>query len=173
MSTHREDLETRIGPEGYPEATRLPSLGTLRGMAVRNPEGDKVGKVSDVYLDSDAEFVRYLAVKTGWFAGRHIVPVDDVTYVDDGDDAYVVVPYATDQLKNAPTFGDDDDITPERERAIYDYYERVGYWDEAREAVRARQTAPAPTPRIAEAEVEDAISRGQDPARVRVKRWGV
>jgi sporulation protein YlmC with PRC-barrel domain len=141
-------------------------------MEVRSTDGEKVGKVKDVYLDSDARYARYLAVKTGWFSGTHVVPVDDVTYVDEGDDAYVQVPYTEAHLKGAPTFGDDDEVTPEREREIYEHYRRVGYWDETRDIVRARQTEPAPTPQIAEAEVADAIRRGDDPRRVRVKRWG-
>jgi sporulation protein YlmC with PRC-barrel domain len=161
-----------IGPEGYSESTRLPSLGRLRGMDVRTTDGEKVGKVKDVYLDAEARHARYLAVKTGWFSGTHVVPVDDVTYVDDDRDAHVVVPYTAEHLKGAPTFGDDDELTPEREGAIYDHYQRVGYWDDARDIVRARQTEPAPTPQIAEAEVADAARRGHDPRRVRVKRWG-
>jgi hypothetical protein len=168
-----EDEPAGIGPEGYSESTRLPSLGRLRGADVRTTEGGKIGTVKDVYLDAGARYARYLAVKTGWFGGTHVVPVDDVTYVDDGGDLYVVVPYAEDQIKHAPAFGDDDELTPERERAIYDHYERVGYWEDARDIVRARQTEPAPTPQIAEAEVADAIRRGDDPRRVRVKRWGI
>ena len=143
-----QDDEGIIGPEGYSESTRLPSLSRLRGMAVRTTDGEKIGKVKDVYLDAEARHARYLLVKTGWFSGSHVVPVDDVTYVDDGDDAYVAVPYAEEQLKGA------------------------GYWDQTRDIVRARQTEPAPTPQIAEAEVADAIRRGRDPERVRVKRWG-
>ncbi len=95
-----------------------------------------------------------------------------MSYVDRNGDSYVVVPYSAEQLKHAPTFGDDDELTPEREREIYDHYRRTGYWDESRDIVRARQTAPAPTPQIAEAEVADEIGRGNDPRRVRVKRWG-
>jgi sporulation protein YlmC with PRC-barrel domain len=169
-----DESEGLIGPEGYPASTRLPSLRTLKGMDVCTPEGDKVGTVVDVFLDSRAEHVRYLAVRTGWLlGGRHVVPVDDVTYVADLQERYVVVPYTAEHLRGAPSLGDDEEVTPERERAIYDYYERVGYWEEAREAVRARQTPPAPTQRIAEAEVADAIARGDDPTSVRVKRWGV
>ena len=166
------DDEGAIGPEGYSESTRLPSLSRLRGMEARTTDGEKVGKVKDVYLDADARYSRYLEVKTGWFSGTHVVPVDDVSYVDRNGDSYVVVPYSAEQLKHAPTFGDDDELTPEREREIYDHYHRTGYWDESREIVRARQTAPAPTPQIAEAEVADEIGRGNDPRRVRVKRWG-
>ena len=83
-----------------------------------------------------------------------------------------MAPYTADQMRNAPSLDDDDELTSEREQAIYDYYDRIGYWDERRAAVRARQTPPAPTPRIAEAEVADAISRGDDPTGVRVRRWG-
>jgi sporulation protein YlmC with PRC-barrel domain len=167
-----EDEPAAIGPEGYSETTRLPSLGRLRGMDVRTTDGDKIGTVKDVYLDAEARHARYLAVKTGWFSGTSVVPIDDVTYVDGEDESYVVVPYSADQIKNAPSFGDEDELTAERERAIYDHYERVGYWEDPRDIVRARQTEPAPTPQIAEAEVADAIRRGDDPRRVRVKRWG-
>ena len=169
----RDDDEAIIGPEGYSESTRLPSLSRLRGMDVRTTDVEKVGKVKDVYLDSEARHVRYLAVKTGWFSGSAVVPVDDVTFVDDDDDSYVVVPYTAEHLKRAPAFDDDDEMTPDREQAIYDHYQRAGYWDQERDIVRSRQTAPAPTPRIAEAEVADATRRGEDPEGVRVKRWGV
>lgn len=170
------DDEARIGPEGYSDTTRLPSLGRLQGMEVRNPEDEKVGKVTDVYLDGSAEHVRYLGITTGWLSrASHVVPIDDVTYVDDDGegDSFVVVPYSSEVLKNAPSLGDDDTLSAEREREIYEHYARVGYWDEARDAIRARQTPPAPTPRIAEAEVADAVRRGGDPSDVRVKRWGV
>lgn len=167
------DDAATLGPEGYSEGTRLPSLSRLRGMTVVNREDEKVGKVKEVYLDAGADHVRYLGVSTGWLSrGIHVVPIDDVTYIDDGTDAYVVVPYTVEHLKRAPSLGDDDELSPDREREIYEHYERVGYWDAARDAVRARQTTPAPTPQIAEAEVADAISRGGEPDDVRVKRWG-
>ena len=61
-------------------------------MTVVNREDEKVGKVREVYLDADADHVRYLGVSTGWLSrGTHVVPVDDVTYVDDGSETYIVV----------------------------------------------------------------------------------
>ena len=72
-----EDDGGVIGPEGYPEGTRLPSLSRLRGMEVRTTDGHRIGKVQDVYLDADARYARYLSVKTGWFSGSHVVPVDE------------------------------------------------------------------------------------------------
>ena len=84
-------------------------------------------------------------------------------------DTHLVVPYTKVQLREGPTFERDEPFTRAHEERVYRYYGRTGYWD----AVRARQTEPAPTPQIAEAEVADAIDRGDDPDQVAVKRWGV
>lgn len=175
----------RVGPEGYPESTRLPSLSRLRGMEVRDEGGEKVGKVSDVYLDADARYVRYLEVSTGMLGRKKgAIPVDEVDYVDEGDDAHILVPYSREHLAAAPLLEDGDELTPEREQAIYDHYQRAGYWERARQEVRTRQTTPAPTPTIAEAEAVAGMNRraGGDPGDARdderggddaprVRRW--
>jgi sporulation protein YlmC with PRC-barrel domain len=170
-----DDREASIGPEGYPEGTRLPSLRRLKGMEVCDESGERVGRVSDIFLDSSAEHVRYVAVKTGRMgSSTGLVPIDDVSYTDDGEgDPYLTVPYSKEALREAPSVGDKEDLTPDREREVYEHYRRVGYWDTARDVIRSRQTVPAPTPEIARAEVVDALNRGQDPERVRVRRWGV
>lgn len=142
--------------------TRLASLSRMKGMDVRDAEGEKVGSIRDVLLDPRAERVRYLSVSTGWLSrGTHVVPIDDVTYVDEGDgrDAHAVVPYSTDHLKDAPSMDDDVEVTPEREQEIRGYYEGAGRLDAERDAMRARQRTPAPTPQIAEAELADATAR--------------
>lgn len=170
MSTRSERDTRDLGTETSMEATSLPPLDRLEGMEVRDLKGDKIGKVDDTYTDEQGSQARYLAVKTGWLGSkRHMIPTDDIRMEGDGDDAYLVVPYEKDQLRDAPSYDRDEDITREHERGIYGHYGREGYWD----AVRARQTAPAPTPEIAEAEVADAIDRGDDPNQVAVKRWGV
>lgn len=162
--------ETIIGPETYSEQTRLPRYEDLDGMQVRDADGDKIGTVDDIYTDERGGYARYLAVKTGWFGSkRHMIPVDDVRMEGDGDDRWLVVPYDKDHLREGPTFDTNEDFTREHETSTYGHYGRTGYWD----AIRARQTTPAPTPEIAEAEAEDAIRRGDDPRRVAVKRWGV
>lgn len=164
MST-RQTERTYIGPEGYSESTTIPSPDRLEGMEVRDISGDKIGKVDDTYTDTQGSYLRYIAVSTGWFGTkRHMIPIDDIRVEDD----YLVVPYRSDELREAPTHDRDDDFTREHEGRVYGHYGRTGYWD----AVRARQTTPAPTPQIAEAEVADAVRRGRDPRDVRVKRWG-
>jgi PRC-barrel domain len=171
MSTRSDyDYRTTIGPEAYSEQTTLPPFDSLEGMEVRESTGEKVGRVTDVYTDTGGSYARYLVVSTGWFGTKeHVVPVDDVRVEGRDDDAYLVLPYGKDELRDGPTFEPRKNITREHERGIYGHYGRTGYWD----AVRARQTTPAPTPEIAEAEVADAIDRGEDPNQVAVKRWGV
>lgn len=181
-----------IGPEGYPDSTMLPALDDLDGMTVRDVSGEKVGTVADTFTDETGAYARYLAVATGWFGTkRHLIPVDDVRLEQDGDDRYLVVPYDKERLKAGPAHDRDEDVTRRHEEDVYGHYGRTGYWEAVRarqtppaptpEVGRAegeagldsRQTAPAPTPEIAEAEVEAAIRRGDDPDRVAVRRWGV
>ena len=171
MSSNADQYErTNIGPEGYSESTALPALDELGGMEVRDASGEKIGKVDDAYTDTGSTYVRYLAVKTGLLGTkRHMIPVNDVRTESDGDDTYLTVPYSKDQLRDAPTHERDEDFTHEHEKTTYQHYGRSGYWD----AVRARQTAPAPTPEIAEAEAQAAIDRGDDPNGISVKRWGI
>jgi hypothetical protein len=145
-------------------------MDQLAGMKVRDVDGEKIGTVDDSYTDAQGSYLRYVAVKTGWFGSkRHLIPIDDVHVEGEGRDTYLVVPYSKDRLREGPTFERDQSFTRAHEEDVYSHYGRTGYWD----AVRARQTAPAPTPDIAEAEVADAIDRGDDPNTVAVKRWGV
>jgi hypothetical protein len=165
-----DDARTLLGPEDHPGAVRRPSLDQLEGVEVRDVSGDKVGTVADTYTDAAGVHMRYLAVATGWFGTkRHLVPIEDVRVENDGAGDYIVLPYDRDLLKGGPAFEQENEITHEDESGIYGHYGREGYWD----TVRARQTPPAPTPQIAEAEVADAIRRGEDPRGVAVKRWGV
>ena len=170
MST-KDRLDRRhIHPDEYSETTILPGMDRLEGMKVRDSAGSKVGTVDDSYTDEQGTYLRYIAVKTGWFGTkRHMIPIDDVRLEGTDDDPYLVLPYTKDQLREGPTYERDEDFTREHERGVYGHYGRTGYWD----AVRARQTTPAPTPEIAEAEVADAVNRGEDPNQVAVKRWGV
>lgn len=55
------------------------------------------------------------------------------------------------------------DLTLADESDVQEYYGLESY----RDILEARQTAPAPTPEIAEVELQAAISRGDDPSSVR------
>ena len=161
---------THIGPEGYSDETTLPSIDELQGMDVCDITGERIGTVDDAYTDAEGSFVRYIAVATGWLGGgRRMIPIDDVRLEADDAGRFLMLPYEESQLRDGPSFDRDQDVTRSDEGRIYGHYGRAGYWD----ALRARQTPPAPTQRIAEAELQAAIDRGEDPNAVAVRRWGI
>ncbi len=66
----------------------------IRGRDVRNPDGERIGSVDDLYIDRRGRKVRLLEVGTGGFLGvgeRHLlVPVEAVVEV--GEDRVIVEP---------------------------------------------------------------------------------
>src|SRR5262245_58799228 len=142
-----------LGPETYPEGTALPDLDRLRGLPVHATDGERIGVVEDVYVDAKGGYVRYLALDTGWFGGRlTVVPVEDARMADDDR---LTLPYTASELRAAPTYEAYDDLTISREAEVDRHYGLTPYWD----IVRARQSTPAPTPEIAEAEALDPEAR--------------
>jgi len=94
-------------------------LRDLIGRDAVDPDGDKIGKIDDVYVDEDSGEPSWLAVKTGWF-GSHIsfVPIEGVYF--GGDDA--VVSYQKDTVKDAPHFDADGHLGRDEEARLYEHY---------------------------------------------------
>ncbi len=90
------------------------------GYTVYDPDGDKIGKVDDLFVDENDQ-PEYIGVKVGLLGTSstlipwQIVEVreTDSTLIVSADDAHV---------KDGPTFDDDQDITPEFESEVYSYY---------------------------------------------------
>jgi len=148
----------------------LPATDDLVGRPVFDADGEKVGNIDGLYLDPQDGSVRYLAIETGWFGERrHVIPIEDVTARGSDPDKEILLPYSRRTLSLAPTFVPDEDITIADESDVQEHFGFESY----RDILEARQTTPAPTPEIAEAEIQDALSRGDDPLSIRTKRWGI
>ncbi len=90
------------------------------GYKVYDNRGEKIGKVDDLFVDeSDRE--EYIGVKMGLFGMRSTLIPMDVARVNERDRA-IEVADTKDHVKDAPTFDDDDDITPEFERRIRSHF---------------------------------------------------
>ena len=78
--------------------------GDIRGKDVRNPDGERIGRVHDLYIDRMGRRVRFLAVGTGGFLGlgeRHLlVPVEAVAEV--GEDRVIVEPESEGRAGSPP-----------------------------------------------------------------------
>ena len=104
----------------------------LYGYDVMDSSGNKIGSVDGVWVDDATGELEFVGVKTGWLMGKtHIIPAAQAQI--DGSSQTITVPFAQDQIKDAPSFGTDDELSPDDENQIYSYYGMD------------RSTAPSPT----------------------------
>jgi uncharacterized protein (TIGR02271 family) len=85
--------------------------------------GDKVGKVTQIYVDDETGELSWVAINTGLFARRSsFVPVAGARA--DGDQ--MVIAWNKAKVKDAPQVDDDGDgyVSPEEEEELYSYYGR-------------------------------------------------
>jgi uncharacterized protein (TIGR02271 family) len=93
------------------------------GHQVVDSAGEKVGKVSEIFVDDETGRPEWLAISTGMFAKRSsFVPLQGASA--DGDQ--LVIEYDKDKVKDAPQVDDDGDghLTPAEEQELYRYYDR-------------------------------------------------
>jgi len=89
------------------------------GRTVVDSNGDKIGKVDDIYYDNDTHQPEWASVNTGLFGGRNtIVPLSAASPA--GDD--IRVPFAKDHVKNAPNVGTDEDLSQDDEATLARHY---------------------------------------------------
>jgi uncharacterized protein (TIGR02271 family) len=89
------------------------------GQDLLDTDGDKIGKIQDVYLDEKTQRPEWFAVRTGLFGMRHsFVPVSGVWRDANG----VCVPYSKSQVKDAPNVEPDGRLSQDEEADLYDHY---------------------------------------------------
>ena len=71
----------------------------LEGLTVIDNDGDKVGKVTTVFIDTTSERPEWVSVKTGFFGSNEtLVPLRSASLGDDE----IRVPYTKEHIKSAP-----------------------------------------------------------------------
>ena len=99
----------------------LQDVQTWRGRDLYDNDHDKIGKISDIYLDRQSGEPEWLAVKTGLFGTNvSFVPISEAAPEED----HVRVPYDKSQVKDAPNVEADGELSPEEERRLYEHYGR-------------------------------------------------
>ena len=71
----------------------------LIGEKLMDRDGNTVGKITDVIVDSATLENEWITVKTGMMGGEHLVPIAAVEQHGDA----IRVPFAKDDVKAAPT----------------------------------------------------------------------
>jgi uncharacterized protein (TIGR02271 family) len=96
----------------------MEQLSELRGSAVYDQSGSKIGSVEEVFYDADTQQPEWIGIGTGFFGMKRVlVPVAGASVTADG----VSVPYSKDMVKDTPDV-DGDEISEDTERQLYSYY---------------------------------------------------
>ncbi len=94
-------------------------LRNVIGTTAYDRDGDKIGKVGQVYYDDDTDQPRWITVNTGFFGtNENFVPVQGAEMGTDR----VTVAYDKATVKDAPNIAEDGHLTPEEEAALYRHY---------------------------------------------------
>ncbi|SDQ64199.1 DUF2382 domain-containing protein [Quadrisphaera sp. DSM 44207] len=100
-------------------AVSISDPAQLRGATAYGSDGDKLGKVDEVFLDDATGQPEWAAVKTGLFGSNHsLVPLEQATF--SGDE--LRVPYTKEQVKAAPNHDIDQALTVDDEAELYRHY---------------------------------------------------
>jgi hypothetical protein len=90
------------------------------GYTVYDNQGEKIGKVDDLFVD-DADREEYIGVKMGFLGRKSTLIPTEIVRVNEGDRS-IEVSESKDHVKNAPSFDDDEDITPDYEERIRSHF---------------------------------------------------
>ena len=90
------------------------------GYTVYDNRGEKIGKVDDLFID-EADREEYIGVKMGFLGRKSTLIPMDIVRVNEADKA-MEVSESKDHVKDAPSFDDDEDITPEYEDRIRSHF---------------------------------------------------
>src|SRR3954463_9468359 len=102
-------------------ATTRDDVLSWRGQDMVDNDGDKIGKIDEIYLDAETNEPEWAVVTTGLFGTKQtFVPIQDATSTGDG----VRVPFEKATVKDAPKIDPDGRLSQEEERELYRHYGR-------------------------------------------------
>jgi sporulation protein YlmC with PRC-barrel domain len=87
---------------------------------VYDNQGERIGKVDDLFVD-ETDREEYIGVKMGFLGLKSTLIPMDIVRVNEGERS-MEVSESKDHVKNAPSFDDDEDITPAYEDRIRSYF---------------------------------------------------
>ena len=100
---------------------QMDNITDLRGEEVVDRDGDKIGKLDEIYLDQQTGEPAWALVKTGLFGSAStFVPLEGASRAEDGDGLRVA--YEKDKVKDAPNMEADGQLSPEDEGRLYRHY---------------------------------------------------
>jgi uncharacterized protein (TIGR02271 family) len=93
-------------------------ITSLRGSDVLDRDGDKIGKLDEVYLDDETGRPEFGLVSGGLFGGSHFVPLAQASL----EGGALRVPYEKGLVKDAPGVSADEHLSQQQEAELYAHY---------------------------------------------------
>ncbi|MGO1539322.1 MAG: PRC-barrel domain-containing protein [Leucobacter sp.] len=128
---------------------------------VFDPNGQKIGRVGQVYLDDQTQAPNWVTVKTGLFGMKEFfIPLDD----GERDDRRITVPYDKATVLASPRTEVDQNLSPSEEDALYNHYQVEGKMTEVitfddgvdvATGGNAADASPVAEPDVAESDVPE------------------
>ncbi|MCW3012811.1 MAG: PRC-barrel domain protein [Solirubrobacterales bacterium] len=99
----------------------LDVLLSWRGCDVHDRDGEKLGKLGDLYLDGETDTPAYAGVRTGLLGRKEsIVPLAGA----EERDGAVHLPFRAELVRSAPSLDPDAALDPDEEHALAEHYGR-------------------------------------------------
>jgi uncharacterized protein (TIGR02271 family) len=134
----------------------------FRGRTVLDSQGEKIGKIEELYSDQEGGQPEWALVNTGLFGTKKtFVPIKGTSPT--GEDVQVVV--TKDQVKDAPRIDIDQELSEQEERQLFEHY-GVPYTTEGSTTARG---VPAGEAGRGGGE-DDAMTRSEEEVRVGTAR---
>jgi uncharacterized protein (TIGR02271 family) len=139
--------------------TEVTEAYDFRGRTLIDRDGDKIGKIDDVYEDRQGGRAGWALVNTGLFGTKKsFVPLHDAQPV--GED--VRVPLEKAQVKDAPRIEADGELSESDERQLFTHYEVPYETDADANATEGHDVSGRTT--------DDAMTRSEEELRVGTER---
>ena len=101
--------------EGIP----VERLADWRGADVLDPQGDKLGKIESVWYDGETDDPAFVGVKSGLIGKKvQLVPLRGASIGRN----HVRLAFAKNDLKDAPTYEPDEELSLEAEASSYRFF---------------------------------------------------
>src|SRR3954470_24249992 len=118
-----EGFDTALKVHSKPQGRTMPTQDqvlTWRGETLRGNDGEKIGTIEEIYLDTETREPEWALVTTGLFGTKQsFVPLRDAT----SDSDAVTVPFDKATVKAAPRVDPDGRLSREEEAELYRHYD--------------------------------------------------
>lgn len=127
-------------------AKQLMTANEIEGMKIQNRQGEEIGDVDKVVLDSQSGQIGYVVVTSGGFWGmggeKAVIPWKAVQLQQQGEDtdeAFLTVDVTEEQLMNAPQGDIQEVLDRQQAQEIHQHYGVAPYWEGQQEGQQGQQ----------------------------------